>query len=172
MTRTASPESHRDEAGPKTHWFAYAIIWIATFAVGGLGGLVSGGESDPWYVQLDKAPGTPPGWTFGVVWPILYILMALGASLAWSRVRDDAHKRSLAYLYGAQLIVNLAWSYLFFGMHLAALALVDIAALLALVLLMTRAFWRSRRIAGVLQIPYLLWLCFAFYLNTWIVFAN
>ena len=168
-----SAAAHRTEPGrPRNRWLAWAVIFIATFAVAGLGGMVSSGASDPWYQALDKAPGTPPGFVFGVVWPILYTLMALGAGWVWTVGGGWGPASRPLTLFFAQLAPNLAWSWLFFGLHQAAAALATIAVLWVLVALMIREFWKVSRFAGMIQIPYLLWLSFAAYLNAWIVFNN
>jgi benzodiazapine receptor len=157
---------------PRSHWLAWAIISIATFAVAGLGGLVSSGASDPWYQALDKAPGNPPGFVFGIVWPILYTLMAVSAGWVWSTAGGWGPAKRPMALFFAQLVPNLAWSWLFFGLHQPAAALATIAVLWALVFMMVREFWKANTFAGMLQVPYLLWLSFAAYLNAWIVFNN
>lgn len=165
MTQTMSiPEPERQRSSEAT-LLALAAILAATSLVAGLGALISGGEADPWYAALNKAPGNPPGFVFGIVWPILYAMMAISAFLAW---RAGARLG----IYMLQLAVNLAWSYLFFELHMALPALIDIIVLLGLVLWMTRGFYRQSRLAGLLLVPYILWLSFATYLNAWVVFAN
>ncbi|MEZ5939491.1 MAG: TspO/MBR family protein [Hyphomonadaceae bacterium] len=166
MTATSPPTSR--QLPPAAMYTAFAAL---TLAVAALGATVSGGESDPWYAALDKAPGTPPGWVFGVVWPILYALMAISACLAW-RAASPRERASVIAIYVAQLFVNLAWSCLFFGLHQPATAFADIAVLLSLTIWMAYAFGAHSRIAGLLQVPYILWLCFAGYLNAWIVFTG
>lgn len=159
-------------AGPGRSWPAWLILFAVTFAVAGLGGMVSSGAGDPWYQALDKAPGTPPGFVFGIVWPALYTLMALGACWVWSTAGGWGEARRAMTLFFGQLVPNLAWSWLFFGMHMPAAALATIAVLWVLVFMMIREFWRWNRFAGMIQVPYLLWLSFAAYLNAWVVFNN
>jgi benzodiazapine receptor len=150
---------------PEAAMLALVAILAATGLVAGLGALTSGGEADPWYAALNKAPGNPPGFVFGIVWPLLYALMAVGAFLAW---RAGARLG----LFFLQLAVNFGWSYLFFEFHQPLIALIDIAILWVLVFLMIRQFHRHSRLAAWLQAPYLAWLSFAAYLNAWVVFAN
>lgn len=154
-----------DKRSPASTMLALAIILAATSLVAGLGALTSGGEADPWYAALNKAPGNPPGFVFGIVWPILYALMAVSAFMAW---RAGANLG----LFFLQLVVNFGWSYLFFEFHQPLIALVDIALLWVIVFLMIRQFHRQSRLAAWLQTPYLAWLSFAAYLNAWVVFAN
>lgn len=150
---------------PEATMLALAAILAMTSLVAGLGALTSGGEADPWYAALNKAPGNPPGFVFGIVWPMLYALMAVGA---FNALRAGAR----LWLFFVQLAVNFAWSYLFFEFHQPLIALIDIAILWVLVFLMIRQFHRHSPIAGWLQAPYLAWLSFAAYLNAWVVFAN
>lgn len=151
---------------------AFIAIFVATALVAALGALASAGDADPWYAALNKAPGTPPGFVFGIVWPTLYTLMAIGACRVWLSGGGWKRADSALGLYFLQLVANLGWSYLFFRYHLAAAALIDIAALWVLAFMMTREFHRHSPVAAMLQYPYLVWLTFAAYLNTWVVFAN
>ncbi len=151
---------------------AFIAIFLATALVAALGALASAGDADPWYAALNKAPGTPPGFVFGIVWPTLYTLMAISACRVWLSGGGWKRADSALGLYFLQLVANLGWSYLFFRYHLAAAALIDIAALWVLVFMMTREFHRHSPVAAMLQYPYLVWLTFAAYLNTWVVVAN
>lgn len=150
---------------------AFVAIIAATALTAALGGLVSAGDADPWYAALNHAPGSPPGVVFAIVWPTLYTLMAIGACMTWNASGWRKSDSALG-VYFLQLLGNLGWSVLFFRYHLAAAALIDIAALIVLVGMMIREFGRHSRIAAQLQWPYFAWLCFAFYLNAWVVFAN
>ncbi len=151
---------------------AFVLIMAATALVAAIGGLISGGESDPWYQSLNRAPGNPPGVVFGIVWPVLYVAMAAGACMTWSAAGGWKTARPAMQLYFAQLALNLGWSCLFFGLHQPLLALADILLLGALVVMMIAAFRKHSRTAALLQAPYLAWLCFATYLNAWIVIFN
>ncbi|HEX5007881.1 MAG TPA: TspO/MBR family protein [Hyphomonadaceae bacterium] len=150
----------------------FTAIIGATALVAALGGLVAGGEADPWYAALDKAPGNPPGFVFALVWPALYALMAIGACLVWNATGSWKRTDGALGLFFVQLVPNLAWSWLFFGINQPLLALIDIAILWILVALMIREFHRHSALAAVMQYPYLAWLSFATYLNAWVVFAN
>jgi tryptophan-rich sensory protein len=151
---------------------AFIAIIGATALVAALGGLVSASEADPWYASLSKAPGNPPAFVFGIVWPTLYTLMAIGACMVWQSAGSWKKADMALGLFFAQLAPNLAWSFLFFRYHLALAALIDIMVLLVLAAMMTAEFHRHSRIAGWLQYPYIAWLSFAMYLNAWVVFAN
>jgi tryptophan-rich sensory protein len=155
----------------EAHILALLVIAGAAILASVLGGSVSGGETDPWYQALDKSPLNPPGFVFGVVWSTLYTLMALGAYLVWRRAGWRGGARALA-LYFAQLVANLGWSVLFFGLRQPVAALADLVLLWVLIALMIAAFWHHSRVAAQLQLPYLAWVTFAGYLNGYIVVAN
>jgi translocator protein len=150
----------------------FIAIIGATALVAALGGLVATGEADPWYTALNKAPGNPPGFVFGLVWPALYALMAIGACMVWQSVGSWKRTDGALGLFFLQLVPNLAWSLLFFGLQQPLLALIDMAILLIMATLMVREFHRYNPLAAMLQYPYLAWLAFAAYLNAWVVFAN
>ena len=114
-----------------------------------------------WYAALRRPPLTPPNWIFGPVWTLLYVGIAVAAWLVW---RAGADRRALA-LWSAQLLLNALWSWLFFGLHQPALALLDILCLIGLVVATLLAFLRHSRSAGLLLAPYTAWLAFAAYLN-------
>jgi tryptophan-rich sensory protein len=148
-----------------------AIIGV-TALVAALGGLAAVGEADPWYAALNKAPGNPPGSVFGIVWPALYALMAIGACLVWRAAGSWKRSEGGLRLFFLQFVPNFAWSLLFFRLRQPVLALIDILILLLAAVLMVREFHRVSWTAAVMQYPYVLWLAFATYLNAWVVFAN
>lgn len=134
---------------------------LLAFAAAATGALF---RPDAWYARLRKPIGLPPRWVFPVVWSLLYTLMAVAAARIFSA--SDSPERSLALaLYGAQLLVNAAWSWLFFGCHRPLAALFDLGLLLLLISLSAMVFARVDTIAATLFIPYWLWLCTALYLN-------
>lgn len=156
----------------KPSWLTYGAILLATIAVAYLGGQISTGSDDAWYAGLNKAPLTPPDWVFAVVWPVLFILMAAGAIMVRRAAGSfEVASKSLG-LYFAQLIPNLGWSYAFFGFSQPTLALLILATLWVMILAMIASFWRWSRRAAWLQLPYLIWVSFAGYLNGFIVAAN
>lgn len=120
--------------------------------------------ADEFYRSLHRPAWAPPGWLFGPVWTGLYLSMAVGAWLVWRRGGWAEQRRPLAF-YLIQLALNAAWTPLFFGLRNPGLALVEIVVLLAAIVVTLRAFWRARRPAGALLIPYLAWVSFATALN-------
>ena len=160
MNRLASPAQLRASF---TRW---ALFWVpAVLLLGRLSGWASGSAAeDPWFVALDKPAIFPPPVTFGIVWPILYVLMGFAIAIvcsAWgSRYRTPA---ILAFVL--QLAVNLAWSPVFFAEHEISLGL-GVIVLLDVALIVTIAlFWKVRRTAALLLVPYLAWILFATALN-------
>ncbi len=114
-----------------------------------------------WYPSLSAPLGTPPAWVFAPVWTLLYVLMGTAAWLVWCR----PGARLPLLLWGWQLLVNAAWNPLFFGLHAISAALVVSVLLVVLVGLTAVAFARRSRTGGALMFPYLLWTCYAAYLN-------
>lgn len=115
------------------------------------------------YANLYKPPLSPPGWVFPVVWTILYILMGISAYLVWESEGED--KQLALSLYGIQLILNAAWSVLFFHLKLYFLALADLLLLWLAVYLTIKQFRRLNETAAKLLLPYIIWITFAGYLN-------
>ncbi len=147
--------------------------WLAvTFAVSAFGALFTpGGGGGGWYATLPKPAWTPPGWVFGPVWTLLYILIAVAAWLVW-RARGSLRAAAPPLApWAAQLLLNGLWSLLFFGLRLVVPAFVEILVLWFAILATVIAFWRVRPLAGALLIPYLAWVAFAAALNGAIAFA-
>lgn len=142
----------------------YAAFIGLSEAAGLLSGLISR-EGTAQYSQIAaKPPLSPPGWLFPVVWTVLYALMGIGAARIWAAPKSQARSRGLN-LFISQLIVNFFWSPVFFNARAYGLALVWLLLLGVLVLLMVLEFRKVDKTSAYLQVPYLLWLTFAAYLN-------
>ncbi|MDC1183928.1 tryptophan-rich sensory protein [Gammaproteobacteria bacterium] len=129
-----------------------------------LGGLASSNTSmDVWYQSLSKSSLNPPGYVFGIVWPILYVLMGISAYRTF-----ELTKR----LFCIQLIFNTAWSWLFFAFQMPVIALFNIWLLIFLNAAITKIMYKADKFSGIIYIPYVLWLLFASYLNLFIVLNN
>jgi benzodiazapine receptor len=138
------------------------IGWLAlTFCAAATGVFVKTGG---WYADLIKPTWNPPSWVFGPVWTALYIMMAVAAWLVW---REGGWKmqRGPLTLYLIQLLLNAIWTPLFFALHQPGWAFAEILILLAAILTTTLLFWRVRRSAALLLMPYVLWTTFAAVLN-------
>lgn len=138
------------------------VGWLlVTFAAAAIGSRFMPGE---WYAALEKPPWTPPSAVFGPVWTALYVLMAVAAWLVWKR-HGFAGARPALGLYLVQLAANAAWSWLFFGRRDIAAAFADIVVLWLLIAATLVLFRRRHATAGLLLVPYLLWVTFAAALN-------
>jgi len=126
--------------------------------------MINGGPG-PWYATLAKPSFTPPNWVFGPVWTVLYILIGVAAFLVWRKGLASAGvKIARAWFFG-QLILNALWTPVFFGLHRIGLALVVIVLLWAAIVATQYRFFRVSHVAGLLLVPYLLWVSFATVLN-------
>ena len=129
-----------------------------------LGGLSSSDTAnDLWYQELNKSSLNPPGYVFGIVWPILYILMSISAFRTFEETRN---------LFLLQLFFNAIWSWLFFAFHMPVIALLNIWLLIALNIRLVINIFRIDSISGFLFVHYIVWLFFAYYLNLFIVINN
>ncbi len=145
-------------------WKAYVLWIVAAEAVGALAGLLTRESTQIYAATIQKPPLSPPGIVFPIVWTVLYALMGVGAARVELAPHSAARSRSLL-LFLAQLAFNFFWSILFFNLQAFGAALVWLLALWALVLWMLLSFNRVDRLAARLQIPYLVWVSFALYLN-------
>lgn len=141
-------------------WLVLLGFIGATLATGALGGWATASSVSTWYPTLAKPAWNPPNWIFGPVWTLLYLLMALAAWRIWQHREHPERRRALAWFWG-QLVLNLAWSFLFFGLRSPGLAAIEVVGLLAVLLATLRQFWRIDRLAAVLWVPYVGWVGFA-----------
>ena len=148
------------------------IVFVALCGiVSGMGGLITATSIDSWYHALQKPYFNPPNWVFPPVWTTLYFFMAVAGWRVWRRAGFDARRKALA-VFGVQLGLNLAWSFLFFGLQQIGLALVEVVILLLAIIANTILFWRIDRLAGALFVPYSLWVAYATMLNASIFLLN
>ncbi|WP_031295046.1 TspO/MBR family protein [Sphingobium ummariense] len=147
-------------------YLRWALVTVpAIVFLGFLSGYVANsGYGNRWFAALDKPALIPPGWVFGVAWTTLYVLMALALAIVL-HARGARGRGPAILLFLTQFVLNLLWSPLFFRAHQVGDALVLILVLLVLVVITTLLFWRVRRVAGLLLLPYVAWLAFASYLN-------
>ncbi|HJR57013.1 MAG TPA: TspO/MBR family protein [Rhizomicrobium sp.] len=150
--RSAEPGQHRP----------LLAFLIATLLVGAAGTLFTEPAIPTWYAGLAKPAFTPPNWLFAPVWTTLYVLMGVAAWRVWRLTGLNSPE---LILWMSQLTLNVLWSALFFSAHLILLALVEMALLWLLILVTMILFWQRDRIAGLLFVPYLAWVSFAFALN-------
>lgn len=144
------------------------IIYSLVPLIGGtIVGLIISGYMD--YQDMIKPPLSPPAVIFPIVWTILYILMGISYFLA---TKDDDNNKELDQIYLLQLLVNFLWPIIFFVLEMYFTAFLWIILLLILVVVMIKELLKNNKISGYLQIPYLMWLLFATYLNFGITLLN
>jgi benzodiazapine receptor len=142
---------------------ALAISLVAVFLASGIGGLASTSSGED-YQRLEQPGWAPPSWVFGPVWTLLYALMAVAAWLVW-RSGPWSQTRPALTLYAIQLVLNAAWTPLFFGLGWRGIAFAELGVLLVVLVATVLLFWRRSRIAAALLLPYLAWSMFAWCLN-------
>ena len=151
----------------RQYWALAGFVGLC-LAVGGIAGFATSQSVVDWYPTLNKPAWTPPGWLFGPVWTLLYVMMAVAAWLVWRA--GDA--RQALGIFALQLALNMAWSFLFFGAKSPISGLVCIVLLWAAILATIVAFRRKSSVAAALMLPYLAWVSFATALNGAIVALN
>ena len=139
--------------------------------VGGLASFLTRGGMGV-FMQLNQPPLSPPGWVFGVVWTILYILMGVSSYLIIQSGAEEEEINKALSVYVYQLVVNFLWPTFFFNFEWFFFAFLWLVLLWALVFVMIRRFYYISKLAGILQIPYLIWLTFAAYLNLGVWLLN
>ena len=149
-----------------------ASTWIiALNAMGALIGSFIHPQTTAWYRTLNHAPFTPPSFVFLLIWPALYTLLGLAGWLLWQKSAIP-HQKKIRALFCIQLMLNWLWPILFFSWHHIGLSFVCIIAMISTTAAIGRYAMQRSRAIPVLLLPYLLWLCFAAYLNLFIWLYN
>ena len=143
-----------------------------TFGASWLGAYLTTPNIKTWYASINQTSLTPPNWVFAPVWTTLFFLMAVALYIIWSGRNKKKTRRQAVRLFFAQLMANVVWSGLFFGLHDIGLAFLEIIFLLLLITYCLLAFYRLNKTAGWLLLPYLLWVSFATVLNMSLWLAN
>jgi tryptophan-rich sensory protein len=165
----AFPEHHPSASSQTIALLAFVVI---CFAAAGLGSLATFPSLPTWYAGLEKPFFTPPNEVFGPVWTVLYALMAVAGWLAWRADAIEADRKAALTAFGVQLVLNVAWSWAFFGMHSTIAGLGVIVLLIATILWTIAAFRLVSRPAAALMLPYLAWVALATALNAGIYVLN
>jgi benzodiazapine receptor len=139
---------------------------------GGLGAFFTTPAIPTWYASLNKPAFNPPNWVFFPVWTTLYTLMGIAAFLVWRKGLDQRRVRVALGIFGIQLILNVAWSVIFFGLFSLFGAVIAIIFLWIAILINIVTFWRISKAAGALLIPYIMWVSFAAILNVSVWMLN
>lgn len=148
-------------------------IVVICLAVGYLSSLITQSSITTWYPTIKKPFFNPPNWVFAPVWTILYVMMGIAAGLVWDKLEKNKElvKKGL-FLFTIQLLLNLLWTYLFFGLQNILLALLEIVLLLLIIYETYLVFKKIDNTAGKLFIPYIAWVVFATILTISIYFLN
>lgn len=140
---------------------AFFLNVLIPLIFGALGGFITRDSVKTWYPGLAKPSFNPPNWLFPPVWSTLFVLIGISSYLIWTKRAQIKHFSRTIAIYLIQLILNLAWSFLFFYTHLIGASLAEIILLLAVIVINGIMFYKIDKVAGLLFIPYFLWVCFA-----------
>ena len=149
----------------KKSFYYIAIAVMVCLLIGFLSGFATQSSVDTWYADLNKPGFNPPNWIFAPVWTILYTMMGIAAGLVWARGFYHIWVKTALYHFGFQLLLNGLWSIVFFGFRQPFAGLLVILALLLAIIFTIKWFKVVSAIAAYLLVPYLLWVCFATFLN-------
>ena len=160
MTQDADPSQWSSRAQALGLLVSVGVCFGAAL----LGNLATMPQIPDWYAGISKPSWTPPDWVFGPVWSLLYAMMAISAWLIWRKANGKTAKLPL-FWFAFQLILNILWSVLFFGLQKPAWSMVEVFFLSLAILMTIRAFWPLSRSAALLLVPYFCWVSFASALN-------
>lgn len=144
---------------------AFVIAILIPQLAGGIGSLFTSSAISTWYATLIRPELAPPNWIFAPVWTTLFVLMGIAVFLIWKKGQQRMWVGGALAIFGIQLVLNVLWSILFFGMRSPGLALIEIGILWLAIVATILSFWRISRTAALLLVPYLLWVSFASYLT-------
>ena len=153
----------------KNKFLSFILFFLITFSASFIGGLVTISLKDPWYSQLVKSNLNPPDWIFAPVWTTLYLMMTLAIWFFW---HSKNRNLNTVYLYFIHILFNTTWSIVFFGLHQILLALFVLIGLILMIIILMLRFKRVNIVSYYLMIPYLLWCCFALFLNFNLLILN
>jgi len=148
------------------------VSLAACFVAGFTGSIFTRVAIPNWYALLQKPVFTPPDWLFAPVWFLLYVLMGISAFLVWRKGIKEFHVREGLIIFVIQLVLNILWSYAFFGLKSPLWGLVVIVPLWTAILLTMINFYRVSKTASLLLLPYILWVSYATALNFSIYLLN
>ncbi len=152
----------------KHKYLSFGLILLITFLASGIGGFTTSFYKEPWYSQIILPSYNPPGWVFGPVWTILYLMMSFAVWVAWNKTSD----KKILLIYFIHLFFNAIWSIIFFGFHKIGLALIDLLIILFFIIVMMKIYFRVIKISFYLMLPYFFWSSYALILNTSIYLLN
>ena len=153
----------------KNKFLSLILFFIITFSASFIGGLVTISYKEPWYSQLVKSSYNPPDWIFAPVWTTLYLMMTFAIWLFWLSKKRDMNT---IYIYFIHILFNTTWSVIFFAFHNILLAFINLMILIWLIVILILRYRRVNNVSAYLMIPYLLWSCYALFLNLNLLILN
>ena len=149
------------------------LLVVVPIIVSLLLGLITSAQINGWYKTLNKPSWTPPNWLFGPMWAFLYITTAIASAIVYRKWDSNPPRvKNALTFYGIQYVFNILWTPLFFLFHWLEVALVDILILLVLIPITGIKFYRISEIAGLIFIPYFVWVFYATTLTIGFVVLN
>ena len=143
----------------------FIICILICQGAGFIGSFFTAPAIPEWYEKLVRPSFAPPNWIFAPVWTTLFIMMGISLFLVWQTSREFDTKRPAVISFGIQLLLNMLWSVLFFGLRSPSAAFVEIIFLWISIAITIALFFKLSRIAAILLLPYILWVSFAAFLN-------
>ena len=153
----------------KNKIISFFLFFIVTYSASFIGGIATISFKEPWYSELVKSNFNPPDWVFAPVWTTLYFMMTLAIWIYWN---SKNREMSTIYIYLIHIVFNTTWSIVFFGLHQILLALFVLMILIILIIILILKFKRVNYVSTYLMIPYLLWCCYALFLNFNLMILN
>lgn len=150
-----------------------ALVFVVVVELAGvIGSIFTSPAIGTWYATLNKPSFNPPNWIFAPVWTLLYLSMGICAFLIWEKGFNKKQVRTALLIFALQLFLNVLWSFLFFGLKSPSLAFVGIIVLWLAIAATIYVFYKISKPAGLILIPYILWVTFATLLNFSILILN
>jgi len=146
----------------KNKFISFVLFFIITYSASFIGGMATISFKEPWYSQLVKSNYNPPDWIFAPVWTTLYLMMTLAIWFYWHSKNREMNTINIYFIH---IVFNATWSIVFFGLHQILLALIVLMILIFLIIILILRFKRVNYVSSCLMIPYLLWSCYALFLN-------
>jgi benzodiazapine receptor len=156
----------------KFNFPAFIVNLLIPMSVGALGGFLTQESVKTWYLTINKPSFTPPNWAFPTVWTSLFVIIGIASYLVWQKRRFIEHLPRVAAIYAMQLLLNLMWSFFFFYSHQIDAAFYEILVLLTMIAINGSVFYKIDKRAGLLFIPYFLWVSYATVLTFTIMRMN
>jgi benzodiazapine receptor len=155
----------------RTRILKLLVSIVLPLGLGAIAGMFTAQSVPEWYATLNRPSFNPPNWIFGPVWTTLYLLMGISLFLVWKQEASKARNLAISIFF-LQLLLNFAWSFIFFYFNRIGFALVEIVLLWISIVLMLVLFYKIKPMASYINIPYLLWVTFAAVLNASYYFLN